>query len=165
MIKIFSDKQKLSSLIVTYIHLIHKQIAFISHASEVMLKTLQARLQQYMNVEIPDAQVGFRKSRGTRSQISNTSWIIKKAKEFQKIIYFCFVDYAKVFDCVNHSKLWKILQEMGIPDHLTCFLRNVYAGQEATDRIRHGITDWFQVGKGVHQGCILSPCLFNLHAE
>ena len=165
MIKIFSDKQKLSSLIVTYIHLIHKQIAFISHASEVMLKTLQARLQQYMNVEIPDVQVGFRKSRGTRSQISNTSWIIKKAKEFQKIIYFCFVDYAKVFDCVNHSKLWKILQEMGIPDHLTCFLRNVYAGQEATDRIRHGITDWFQVGKGVHQGCILSPCLFNLHAE
>ena len=92
-------------------------------------------------------------------------WIIEKAREFQKNIYFCFIDYAKAFDCVDHKKLWKILKEMGIPDHLTCLLRNLYAGQEATVRTGHGTTDWFQIGKGVHQGCILSPCLFNLHAE
>ena len=130
-----------------------------------MLKILQARLQQYVNCEIPDVQAGFRKGRGTRDQIANIRWIIKKAREFQKIIYFCFIDYAKGFDCVDHNKLWKILQEMGIPDHRTCLLRNLYAGQEATVRTGHGTTDWFQIGKGVHQGCILLPCLFNLYAE
>ena len=121
----------------------------ISHASKVMLKILQARLQQYVNHEIPDVQAGFRKGRGTRDQIANIRWIMEKAREFQKSIYFCFIDYAKAFDCVDHSKLWKILQEMGIPDHLTCLLRNLHAGQEATIRTRHGITDWFQIGKGV----------------
>ena len=129
-----------------------------------MLKILQARLQQYMNCELPDVQAGFRKSRGTRDQIANICWIIKKAREFQKNIYFCSIDYVKAFDCVDHSKLWKILKEMGIPDHLTCLVRNLYAGQEATVRTRHG-THWFQVGKGVRQGCILSPCLFNIYAE
>ena len=108
---------------------------------------------------------GFRKGRGTRDQIANILWIIKKAREFQKNIYFCFIDYAKAFDCVDHNKLWKILQEMGIPDHLTCLLRNLYAGQEAAVRTRHETTDWFQTGKGVHQGYILSPCLFNFYAE
>ena len=117
-----------------------------------------------MNHEFPGVQDGFRKGRGTRDQIANIHWIIKKAREFQKNIYFCFIDYAKAFDCVDHNKLWEILKEMGIPDHLTC-LRNVYAGQEATVRTGHGTTDWFQTGKGVHQGCILSPCLFNLYAE
>ena len=112
-----------------------------------------------------DVQAGFRKGRGTRDQIANIRWIIEKAREFQKNIYFCFIDYAKAFDCVDHNKLWKILKEMGIPDHLTCLLRNLYAGQEATVRTGHGTTDWFQIGKGVHQGCILSPCLFNLYAE
>ena len=112
-----------------------------------------------------DVQAGFRKGRGARDQIANIRWIIKKAREFQKNMYFCFTDYAKAFDCVNHHKLWKILQGMGIPDHLTCLLRNLYAGQEATVRTGHGTTDWFQIGKGVCQGCILSPCLFNLHAE
>ena len=140
-------------------------ILLISHASKVMLKILQARLQQYMNCELPDVQAGFRKARGTRDQIANIHWIIEKVKEFQKNIYFCFIDYAKAFDCVDHDKLWKILKEMGIPDHLTRLLRNLYAGQEATVRTGHGTTDWFQIGKGVHQGCILSPCLFNLHAE
>ena len=111
-----------------------------------------------MNRELPDVQAGFRKSRGTRDQIANIRWIIEKAREFQKNIYFCFIDYAKAFDCVDHNKLWKILKERGIPDHLTCFLRNQYAGQEATVRTGHGTTDWFQIGKGVHQGCILSPC-------
>ena len=130
-----------------------------------MLKILQARLQQDMNHELSDVQGGFTKGRGTRDQIANICWIIEKAREFQKNIYFCFIDYAKAFDCVDHNKLWKILKEMGIPDHLTCFLRNLYAGQEATDRTGHGTTDWFQIGKGVHQGCILSPCLFNLYAE
>ena len=118
-----------------------------------------------MNCELSDVQVGFRKVRGTRNQIANICWIIKKARQFQKIIYFCFIDYAKVFDCVDHNKLWKILKEMGIPDHLTCLLRNLYAGQAATVRNGHGTTDWFQIGKGVRQGCILSPCLFNLYAE
>ena len=126
-----------------------------------MLKILQARLQQYVNHELPDVQAGFRKGRGTRDQIANIHWIIKKAREFQKNIYFCFIDYAKAFDCVDHNKLWKILKEMGIPDHLTCILRNLYAGQEATVRTGHGTTDWFQIGKG----CILSPCLFYLYAE
>ena len=106
-----------------------------------------------------------RKGRGTRDQIANICWIIEKAREFQKNIYFCFIDYAKAFDCVDHNQLWKILKEMGIPDHLTCLLRNLYAGQEATIRPGHGTTDWFQIGKGVRQGCILSPCLFNLYAE
>ena len=129
-----------------------------------MLKILKARLQQYMNHELPDVQSGFRKGRGTRDQIANIHWIIKKAKEFQKNICFCFIDYAKIFDCVDHNKLWKILKEIGIPDHLTCLLRNLCAGQEATVRTGHGTTDWFQTGKGVRQGCILSPCLFNLYA-
>ena len=137
-------------------------IALISHASKVMLKILQVRLQQYVNCELPDVQAGFRKGRGTRDQIANICWIIEKARELQKNICFCFIDYAKAFDCVDHNKLWKILQEMGIPDHLTCLLRNLYAhGQEATVRTGHGTTDWFQIGKGVCQGCILSPCLLN----
>ena len=130
-----------------------------------MLEILQARLQQYVNSELPDFQAGFRKGRGTRDQIANIRWITEKAREFQKSIYFCFIDYAKAFDCVDHNKLWKILQEMGIPDHLICLLRNLYAGQEATVRTGHGTTDWFQIGKGVCQGYILSPCLFNLYAE
>ena len=130
-----------------------------------MLKILQARLQQYMNQELPDDQAGFRKDRGTRDQIANICWIIEKAREFQKNIYFCFIDYTKAFDCVDHNKLWKILQEMGIPDDLTCLLRNPYAGQEVTVRTGHGTTDWFQVGKGIRQGWTLSPCLFNLYAE
>ena len=129
-----------------------------------MLKILQARFQRYMNHELPDVQAGFRKGRGTRNQITNIYWNIKKAREFQKNIYFCFIDYAKAFDYVDHNKLWKILQEMGILDHLTCLLVNLYAGQEVTVRTGHG-TDWFQIGKGVRQGCILSPCLFNLYAE
>ena len=130
-----------------------------------MLKILQARLQQYVNRELPDVQAGFRKGRGTRDPIANIRWIMEKAREFQKNIYFCFIDYAKAVDCVDHSKLWKILKEMGIPKHLTCLLRNLYAGQEATVRTGHGMIDWFQTGKGVHQGCTLSPCLFNLHAK
>ena len=130
-----------------------------------MLKILQARLQQYVNHELPDVQAGFRKGRRTRDQIANIRWIMDKAREFQKNIYFCFIDYVKAFDCVDHNQLWKILKEMGIPDHLTCLLRNLYAGQEATVRTGRGTTDWFQIGKGVGQGCILSPCLFNLYAE
>ena len=137
--------------------------AFISHASKVMLKILQARLQMFMNRELPDVQAGFRKGRGTRDQIAN-HWIIEKAREFQKNIYFCFIDYTKTFDCVNHNKLWKILKEMGIPDHLTCLLRNLYAGQEAAFRTGHGTMDWFKIEKGVCQGCILSLCVFNLNA-
>ena len=130
-----------------------------------MLKILQARLQQYVNHELPDVQAGFRKGRGTRDQIANIVWAIEKAREFQKNIYFCFINYAKAFDCVDHNKLWEILREMGIPDHLICLLRNLYAGQEPIVRTGHGTTDWFQIGKGVHQGCILSLCLFNLDAE
>ena len=133
-------------------------IALISHASKVMLKILQARLQQYVNREIPDVQAGFKKGRETRHQIANICWIMEKAREFQKNIYFYFIDYAKAFDCVDHNNLWKILQEMGITDHLTCLLRNLYAGQEATVRSEHGTRDWFQIGKGVRKGCILSPC-------
>src|SRR5574342_89754 len=118
-----------------------------------------------MNRELPDVQAGIRKGRGTRDQIANIFWIIEKAREFQKDIYFCFIDYAKAFDCVDHNKLWKILKEMGIPEHLIFLLRNLYAGQEATVRTRHGTTDWFQIRKGIHQGCILSPCVFNFYAE
>ena len=129
---------------------------------QVNYQNLQARLQQYMNQELSDVQAGFGKVRRTRDQIANVCWIIEKAMEFQKNIYFCFIDYAKVLDCVNHNKLCNILKEMGIPDHLACLLRNLYAGQEATVRTEHGTTDWFQTGKGVCQGCVLSPCLFNL---
>ena len=130
-----------------------------------MLQILQARLQQYMNCELSDVQAGFRKGRGTRDQIANIHWIIKKAGGFHKNIYFCSIDYAKDFNCVDHNKLWKILKEMGILEHLTCLLRNLHAGQEATVRTGHGTTDWFQIGKGVCQGCILSPFLFNFYAE
>ena len=130
-----------------------------------MLKILQVRLQQDMNRELPDVQAGFRKGGGTSDQIANICWIIKKAREFQENIYFCFFDYAKAFDHVSHNKLWEILQEMGISDHLTCLLRNPYAGQETTARTGRGTADWIQIGKGVHQGCILSPCLFNLYAK
>ena len=130
-----------------------------------MFKILQARLQQYMSCELSDVQAGFKKGRGTRDQIANICWIIEKAREFQKNIYFCFIDYAKAIDYVEHNILWKILQEMGLPDHLTCPLRNLYASQEATVRNGHGTTDWFQSGKGVHQAYILSPGLFNLYAE
>ena len=130
-----------------------------------MIKILQARLQQYVNSELPDVQAGFRKGRGTRDQIANIHWIIEKAREFQKNIYFCSIDYAKSSDCVEHNKLWKILQEMGISDHLTHLLRNLCTGQEAIVRTGHGTTNWFQIGKGVRQGCVLSPCLFNLYAE
>ena len=139
--------------------------ALISHATKVMLKILQARLLEYMNRELLDVQAGFRKGRVTRDQIANTCWITEKAREFQKNIYFCFIDYAKAFDCVDHNKLWKILQEMGIPDHLTYLLRNLYAGKEATVGTGCETTDWFQIGKGVHQGCILSPCLLNLYTS
>ena len=139
-------------------------IALISHASKVMLKILQARLQQYLNLELPDVQAGFKKGKGTRDQIANICWIMEKAREFQRNIYFCFIDCAKAFDCVDHNKLWKILKEMGIPDHLTFLLRNLYAGQEATVRTGHGTTDWFQIGKGVRQGCILSPCLTSMQS-
>ena len=130
-----------------------------------MLKILQARLQQYVNHELPDVQAGFRKGIGSRDQIANICWIIEKAREFQKNIYFCFIENAKAFDCVDHNKLWKTLKEMGLSDHLTCLLRNLYAGQEATVRSGQGTTDWFQIGKGVCQDCILSPCLFNLYVE
>ena len=130
-----------------------------------MLKILQARLQQYVNHELPDVPAGSRKGRGIRDQIANIWWIIEKVRESQKNIHFSFIDYAKAFDCVDHNKLWKILKEIGIPDHLTCLLRNLHIGQEATVRTGHGTTDWFQIGKGIHQGCILSPCLFNLYTE
>ena len=130
-----------------------------------MLKILQARLQQYVNRDLPDVQAGFRKGRGTRDQIANVRWIIKKAREFQKSIYFCFIAYAKAFDCVDLNKLWKIPKEMGIPDQLTCLLRNLYAGQEAAVRTDNGTTVWLKIGKGVWQGCLLSPCLFNFYAE
>ena len=143
--------------------LLHNSL--ISHASKVILKILQSRLQQYVNHELPDVQAGYRKGRGIRDQIANIRWIRDKARVFHKNISFCFIDYAKAFDCEDHGKLWKILKEMGIPDHLTCLLRNLYAGQEATVRTGHGTTDWFQIGKRVHQGCIMSLCLFNLYAE
>ena len=139
-------------------------IVLISHASKVMLKIFQARLQQYVNQELPDVQAEFRKGRGTRDQIANIHWIIEKAREFQKNIYFCFIDYAKAFDCVDHNKLWKILKEMGIPDHLTCLLRNLYVGQEATVRISNETTEWFQSGRSMTT-FILSTCLFNFYVE
>ena len=134
-------------------------IALISHSSKVILKILQTRLQQYLNHELPDVQAGFRKGKEARDQIANIHWIINKGREFQENIYFCFIDYAKAFDCVDHNKLWKILKEMVIPDHLTCLLRNLYAGQEATVRTGHGTTYWFQIGKGGCQGCILFTLL------
>ena len=150
-------------------------IALISHVRKVMLKILQASLQQYMNHELPDVHTGFKKGRGTRDQIANICWIIKKAREYHKNINFCFIDYTKAFDCVDCNKLWKILKEMGIPDHLTCLLRYLYAyfliNLDILDReicpVRtgHGTTDWLQIGKGAHQGCILSSCLFNEYAE
>ena len=140
-------------------------VILTSHSSKAILKILQARLQQYVNQEFPDVQAGFRKGRGTRDQTANIHWIMVKAREFQKNTYFCFIDYAKVFDCVDHNKLWKILKEMGIPHHLTCLLRNLYAGQEATVGTGCGTMGWFKIGKGVRQGCILLPCLFNLYAE
>ena len=122
-------------------------------------------LHQYVNQELSDVQAGLRKDRKNRDQVANIHWIIEKAREFQKNIYFCFTDYAKVFDCVDRNKLWKILKEMGTPDHLTCLLSVLYAGQEATVSTGHGIADWFQIGKGVNQSCILPPCLFNFYAE
>ena len=140
-------------------------IALISHASKVMLKILQARLKQYVTYELSNVQARFRKARGTRDQIANIPWIFKKVGEFQKNIYFCFIIYTKDFDCVDHNKMWEILKEMGIPDHLTCLLRSLYAGQVATIRTGHGTTDWFQLRKGVCQGYILSSYLFNLYAE
>ena len=132
-------------------------IALISHTSKGMLKILQAKLQQYVNCEIPEVQAGLRKGRRTRDQIANIWWIMEKAREFQKNINLCFIDYAKAFDCVDHNKLWNILQQMGIPDHLTCLLRSLYAGQEATVRTGHGRTDWFQIGKGVLQAGYCHP--------
>ena len=130
-----------------------------------MLEILQVRLQQNVNRELPDVHAGFRKGRGTRDQIANILRIVEKSTEFQKNIYFYFIDYTKAFDCVDHNELWKILQEMRIPDHLTGLMKNLYAGQEATVRTGHGVMDWFKIRKGVCQGCIVSPCLFNLYAE
>ena len=143
----------------------YRTTALISHANKVMLKILQARLQQSVNWELTDIQVGFCKGRGTRDQIASICWIIEKAREFQKNIYFCFIDFAKAFDCMDHNQLWKILQEMGTPDHLTCFLRNLHAGQETTVRTGHGTTDWFQIETGVRQDCILSSWLLNFYVE
>ena len=140
-------------------------VVLISHASKVILKIIQATLKQHENWEIPDVKVGVRKGRVIRDKIANIHWIIEKAREFKKNIYFCFIEYAKNFDCVENNKMWKCFKAMGTPDHLTCLLRNLFAGQEATARTRHVTTDWFQIGKGVHQGCILSPWLFNLYAE
>ena len=151
-----NPKERQCQRMLRLLHNLHSSSAI---TSKVMLNILQARLQQYMNHELPDVQAGFRKGRGARDQITNILWIIEKAREFQKNIYFCFIDYAKAFDCVDHNKLWKILKEMGIPDHLTCLLRILYAGQEAAVRTGHGTTDWFQIGKGVCKGCMLSPCL------
>ena len=139
----------------------YQTIALISYASEVMLKILHARLQHYVDQELPAVQAGFRKGRGTRDQIANTHWIIEKARGFQKNIYLCFTDYAKSFYHVDHDNLWKTLREMGIPEHLMCLLRNLYAGQEATVRTLYGKSDWFKIKKGVSKGCLLSPCLFN----
>ena len=130
-----------------------------------MLKILQARLQQYVNRELPDVQAGFRKGRGTRDQIANICWIIDKAREFQKNMYFCFIDYAKAFDCVDHNKLWKLLKEMGVPDHLACLLRNLYAGQEATVRTGQGTTDWLQIGKGIHVKAVYCHPAYLTYAE
>ena len=151
-------------LYIRFLELTHV-IALISHTSKVMLKILQVRLQQCVKYELPDVQAGFRKGRGTRDQIANIHWITEKAREFEKNIYFCFIYCAKAFDCVDHNKLWKIFKEMEIPDHLTYLLRNLFAGQEATVRTGHGTADCFQMGKGVHQGHILSHYIFNLYAD
>ena len=140
-------------------------ITLISHASKVMLKILQARLQQYVKWDLPNVQAGFRKGRGTKDQIANICWIIKKVRQFKQNTFFCFIDCAKAFDCVDHNKLWKILKEMKILDHLTFLPKNLYIGQEATIRTRHGAMDWFFIGKGVHQGCILSPYYLTIYAE
>ncbi|CAM4842093.1 unnamed protein product [Rotaria magnacalcarata] len=140
-------------------------IALISHASKIMLKILQARLEQYITRELPDVQAGFRKWRGTRDHIASIRWIMEKAMEFQKDIYLCFIDYTKAFDCVDHNKLWTVLNNMGVPKHITCLLKNLYTDQEATVRTEYGLTEWFKNEKGVRQGCILSPCLFDLYAE
>ena len=137
----------------------------ISDASKAVLKILQARFQQYVNHELPDIQAGFRKGRGNRDQIANICWIIENAREFQKNVYICFIDYVKSFNCVDNNKLCKILKEMGLSEQLTYPLRNLYAGQVTTVRTAHGTTNWFQTGKGVCQVSILSPCLFNLYAE
>ena len=141
----------------------YRTVELISHAIKVILKILQARLQQYVNQQLPHMSAGFRKGGGTRDQIANVRWIIEKAREFQRNIYF-FIDCMKAFECVDHNKPWKILKELGIPNHLACLLRGLYVGQEATARTGHGTTGWFRIGK-VHQGCILSPCLFNLYAQ
>ena len=130
-----------------------------------MFRIFHARLQHYVNQELPNVQAEFRKGRGTTDQIANIHWIIEKAREFQKNVYLCFINYAKAFDCVDHGKVWKALREMGLADHLTCLLRNLCAGQEATVGTLYGITDWFKIKKGVQQGCLLSPCLFNLYTE
>uniref|UniRef100_A0A803SQS2 ribonuclease H n=1 Tax=Anolis carolinensis TaxID=28377 RepID=A0A803SQS2_ANOCA len=142
-----------------------RTVALISHASKVMLKILQGRLQQYMERELPDIQDGFRKVKGMRDQVANIRWIMEEVREFQKNIYFCFIDYSKAFDCVDHNKLWHVLGGMGIPSHLVCLLRNLYKDQVATVRTDHRTTDWFKIGKRVWQGCVLSPSLFNLYAE
>ena len=141
------------------------QLRLICRLTRLCSKSFKLGFQQYVNRELWGVQSEFRKGRGTRDQIANIPWIIQKARLFQKNIYFCFIDYAKVFDCVDHNKMWKIHKEMGIPNHLTCLLRNLYAGQDATIRTRHGTMDWFKIGKGVHQGCLLSSCLFNFYAE
>ena len=143
----------------------HWTITLISHANKVMLKIFHARLQHCANQELPEVQAGFRKGRGIRDQIANICWIIEKAREFQKNIFLCFINYAKTFDCVDHDKLWKALREMGTPDHLTCLLRSLYESQEATVRSLYETSDWLRTEKGVKQGCLLSPCLFNLYTE
>ena len=143
----------------------HQTIALISHASKVTLKILHASLQHYVNQELSDIQAGFRKGRGIRDHIARIHWITEKAREFQRDIYLWCINYAKAFDCVDHDKVWKALEEMGIPDHLTCLLRNLCAGQEATVRTLYGTTDCLKIEKGVWQSCLLSPCLFNLYTE
>ena len=143
----------------------YNTITLISHASKEILKILQARLQQYVNHKFPVFKLVLEKAEEPEVKLPTSAGSSKKAREFQKNIYFFLIDYTKAFDCMDHNKLWNILKEMGMPDHLTCLLRNLYAGQEATVRTGHGTTDWFQIGKGVHQGCLLSPCLFNLYAE
>ncbi|CAF0988117.1 unnamed protein product, partial [Didymodactylos carnosus] len=143
----------------------YRTVALISHASKIMLKVIQGRLQPYIERELPDVQAGFRRGRGTRDQITNLRWIMEKAREFQNEAFLCFIDYGKAFDCVGHTRLWNVLQEMGIPKHLVELIKNLYANQEATVKTEYGNTDWFNIGKEVRQGCILSPYLFNIYAE